>query len=185
MLDYFTAKKDKAKAKAYTHVAEQSRKQSLPILTSDDEAFLHHITTQDEGTPPPLPERPQDLPVTGEATHNTSQLVVSDAAGVPLPDSPAATPGGSTQPEAKKNRWSFLKYDSKNRDRKHTADVLQNAVADSKQAEASGTQVKAVNAADAKKEQDEVEQVLEQLNLAAVNNTVFSISDETRELLRK
>lgn len=38
---------------------------------------------------------------------------------------------------------------------------------------------------EAKKEQEDMAAVLEQLNLAAVNNRVFSISDETHELLRK
>lgn len=37
----------------------------------------------------------------------------------------------------------------------------------------------------AKKEQDDMATVLEKLNLAAVNNRVFSISDETQELLQK
>ena len=38
---------------------------------------------------------------------------------------------------------------------------------------------------EAKKEQEDMASVLEQLNLAAINNRVFSISDETNELLRK
>ena len=181
MLDYFTSKKGKAKALA--KVEQKDRKPSLPLLSPDDEAFLHHIETQDEGTPPPLPQRTQDLPIAGDTTNNNAQLVLHDHTQVPLP---AVTPSeGLPTSEAKKNRWSFLKIDNKFRDRKHASDTLKDAVADSKAAEVSGTQVRAVDAGEVKKEQDEVERVLEQLNLAAINNNVFSVSDETRELLRK
>lgn len=181
MLDYFTSKKGKVKALA--KVEKKDRKPSIPLLSPDDEAFLHHIETQDEGSPPPLPHRPQDLPISGETTDNNAQLVVHDPTQVSLP----AVTSGELAPtsEAKKKRWSFLKLESKHRDRKHAADTLEDAVADSKAAEASGAQVRAVNAGDVKKEKDEVEQVLEQLSLAAINNNVFSVSDETRELLRK
>lgn len=42
-----------------------------------------------------------------------------------------------------------------------------------------------VSDVEAKKEEEDMAEVLERLNLAAVNNRVFSISDETHELLRK
>ncbi len=42
-----------------------------------------------------------------------------------------------------------------------------------------------VSDVEAKKEEDDMAMVLEKLNLAAVNNRVFSISDETQELLQK
>jgi uncharacterized protein YoxC len=42
-----------------------------------------------------------------------------------------------------------------------------------------------VSEVQAKKEQDDMAMVLEKLNLAAVNNRVFSISEETQELLQK
>ena len=42
-----------------------------------------------------------------------------------------------------------------------------------------------VSDVEAKKEEEDMAEVLEKLNLAAVNNRVFSISDETQELLQK
>jgi hypothetical protein len=42
-----------------------------------------------------------------------------------------------------------------------------------------------VSDVEAKKEQDDMAMILEKLNLAAVNNRVFSISDETQQLLQK
>lgn len=41
------------------------------------------------------------------------------------------------------------------------------------------------NGKEAQKEEDEMTEILERLNLAADNNRVFSIGDETQELLRK
>jgi hypothetical protein len=186
MLDYFTAKKSKSK----TH-GEKLRKNSEPVFSPDDEAFLHRITSESEGTPPPLPERPHDLHIAGYATENNSQLVpASEASMVPLPDVPdtpseplaSPTSGLASPTEKKKKRWSFLNLDGKLRHRKATADALDSAVADSK---ASGSEPVTAAASEPKKENDEIEQVLEQLNLAAVNNTAFSVSDESRELLKK
>jgi hypothetical protein len=42
-----------------------------------------------------------------------------------------------------------------------------------------------VSEVEAKREQEDMAMVLERLNLAAVNNRVFSISDETQELLQR
>ena len=42
-----------------------------------------------------------------------------------------------------------------------------------------------VGDAEAKKEEEDMAMVLEKLNLAAVNNRVFSVSDETQELLQR
>ena len=42
-----------------------------------------------------------------------------------------------------------------------------------------------VSDVEAKKEEEDMAMLLEELNLAAVNNRVFSISDETQELLQK
>jgi len=42
-----------------------------------------------------------------------------------------------------------------------------------------------VSDVEAKKEQDDMAMILEKLNLAAVNNRVFSISDETQQLLQR
>ncbi|KAL8933593.1 MAG: hypothetical protein Q9211_005700, partial [Gyalolechia sp. 1 TL-2023] len=89
MRSYFSSKKGKEEA---VKTPEQKPEEGQgPILTDEDEAFLHRIAT--EGTPPPLPERPtsrpQDLPVVGESEGNEGQLVLlKDAQNVPLPSTP-------------------------------------------------------------------------------------------------
>jgi hypothetical protein len=54
-----------------------------------------------------------------------------------------------------------------------------------KSADANPNEDHVVSDVEAKKEQDDMAMVLEKLNLAAVNNRVFSISDETQEILQK
>ena len=193
MLDYFSSKKSKSQGK------KPDRRPSEPLFTNEDEEFLKKITSQIEGSPPPLPERPFNLAIAGDTEGNEAQLVLFDEAKrIPLPDVPdtpkdevtspkgeSSTPKSPISPsnEGKKRRWSF--FGSKSRDRKATATGLESAMADMKAAETTGVQPQAVSQAEAKKETDEIEQVLEQLNLAAVNNRVFSFSDESRELIHK
>jgi hypothetical protein len=181
MLEYFTHKKIKRHQ-------EKTPKSEEPVLNQEDQDFLHRITSQVEGTPPPLPERTQDLPIAGEATGNDAQLVLSEEArSIPLPDVPdtpaEVMPGigsedviGETKEDEKakkkKNRWSFLRRDSK----KGTADGLQSAADQLKQGPKSSEQ---------KKEEEEITSVLDKLNLAAVNNQAFSLGKESQELLKK
>ena len=194
MLDYFSSKKSKGKGK------QPDRRPSEPLLTDDDEDFLRKITSQVEGTPPPLPERPFDLNVAGETEGNDAQLVLANEAhAIPLPDvpdtpqdevtspkEPPKSPSSPSNPTRQtKRRWSPLPFGGKNRDRKATATGLDSAIADMKAAQASGEQAPTVPTPEAKKEGEEIEDVLEQLNLAAVNNRVFSFSDESRELIHK
>ena len=54
-----------------------------------------------------------------------------------------------------------------------------------KSADAQPNEDHIVSDPEAKKEEEEMTSVLEQLNLAAVNNRVFSLSKESQELLRK
>ena len=194
MLDYFTSKKSKSQGK------KPERRVSEPVLNDDDEEFLRKITTQVEGTPPPLPERPLDLMIAGETEGNNAQLVLAnEARAIPLPDvpdtpkdeaaSPKEAPISPTSPKSpsksSKRRWSLLQFGSKIRDRKAAATGLDSAIADMKAAEAGTSQPPAVPKSEANKENEEIEQVLEQLNLAAINNQVFSISDESQELIHK
>ena len=202
MLDYFSSKKSKAKE---TKVKERKpeRRPSEPLLTDDDEEFLSKITAQIEGTPPPLPQRPFDLPIAGETEGNNAQLILFDEARrVPLPDIPD-TPydevKSSKEPqvplspitpispsaESKRKRWSFMQFGSKGRDRKATATGLDSAIAGLKATETKEAQSAPVTQSEAEKENEEIEQVLEQLNMASINNRAFSFSDESRELLHK
>ena len=197
MLDYFSAKKSKVQVKD----KKPERRPSEPLFTNDDEEFLRKITSQIEGSPPPLPERPLNLAIAGDTEGNDAQLVLYDEARqVPLPDipdtpqdevtSPKGEPSTATSPttpskESKKRRWSFLQLGGKGRDRKAAATSLESAMADMKAANSAGADAQAVSSPEAKKEKDEIEQVLEQLNLASINNRVFSISDESRDVIHK
>ena len=196
MLDYFSSKK------ARKH-PEKATKSEEPVLNDDDEAFLQSIMSQIEGTPPPLPERPHKLPVAGETCGNDMQVALSEEAkDVPIPDVPdtpeGILPGASSEnstgnkgkgkekvKDNKKNRWSFLRRSSKDHKLQAAADGLHHDAQGSKAQAMSITTDDSVTPKEAKKEEEEISDVLEKLNLAAVDNRVFSISKESRELLRK
>ena len=203
-MEYFNYKK----AKKHVDHAEKSEE---PVLTDEDEAFLHRIA--EEGTPPelperpeqppPLPARPQDLPVAGEAEGNNAQIALMNGAqNIPLPEIPD-TPEGTltavgsadlshgigkveTVKEGKRpSKWSWHRRDSRDRNRKTAATDLMSAAEGLKAADAQPNEEGQVTDHEAKKEEEEMTTVLEQLNLAAVNNRVFSISKESQELLHK
>ncbi|KAL8669083.1 MAG: hypothetical protein Q9168_006308 [Polycauliona sp. 1 TL-2023] len=201
MISYFTSKKGKESGE---RVVDKPDDVQGPVLSEEDEAFLHRIAT--EGTPPPLPERPhpQGLPVVGEAEGNNAQLVLFDEAQqVPLPSAPD-TPVGEVasaiesdvpdkakgkQKEGKKpSRWSFLRRDSRDSKRKAQADTatdLTGVAEGLKSASAQTNEAHDVSDSEAKKEEAEMTAIMDDLNLAAVDNRVFSISGESKELLHK
>ena len=201
MMEYFRDKRARSKSPAPpTHI-------ETPVLNEEDEAFLARIET--EGTPPelperpapPLPSRPQDLPQVGETEGNNAQIALMDGSqNIPLsdvPDTPddVLTTAGSDnitqgnakgkQKEGKKSKWSFLRRDSRDVQRKTTATDLMSAAEGLKLADAHPNEDHTVSDLEANKEEEEMTSVLEELNLAAVNNRVFSVSKESQELLRK
>lgn len=124
---------------------------------------------------------------------------------IPLPDVPDTPDGVLTTAESEdidqenakgkqkegkksKSKWSFLRRDSRDVKRKNkeaTAADLMSAAEGLKSADAQPNDDHTVSDPEAKKEEEEMTSVLEQLNLAAVNNRVFSVSKESQELLRK
>lgn len=204
-MEYFSSKRARSKSPAPPTQVE------TPVLNEEDEAFLARIET--EGTPPELPERPapplpsrpqEDLPYVGETQGNDAQIALLDGShNIPLPDVPDTPDGVLTtaesdnivqenakgkQKEAKKSKWSFLRRDSRDVKRKNkeaTAADLMSAAESLKSADAQPNEDHMVSDPEAKKEEEEMTSVLEQLNLAAVNNRVFSVSKESQELLRK
>lgn len=205
-MEYFNYYKSKY------HV-DHANKSSDPVLTDEDEAFLQRVAS--EGTPPPLPERrrPQHLPEAGSTSGNDAQIVLMHGAqDIPLPDIPD-TPdevsrelgeedsgkGKGKEKEKDKGKgkeqdgkgrkvWSFLRRDSRDAKRKHQAAAgadLHSVAEGLKAADAVPNEDGVVSGPEAKKEEEEMTVVLEQLSLAAVNNRVFSISKESQELLRK
>lgn len=197
MMEYFTHKK----AKKHSDIAE---KDEVPVLNDEDEAFLQRIAS--EGPPPPLPERPQNLPVAGETVGNNAQIaLMAGAQNIPLPDVPdtpddvvpevegyeeqESTKGKEKEAKGKRPfKWSFLRRDSRDNKRKSkevmATDLL--SVAEGLKApDARPNEDGTVTPQEAAKEEDEMTKALESLNLAAVNNRVFSITKESQELLHK
>lgn len=178
------------KAKAHITTAHKSEQ---PVLSQEDEEFLNRITLDEN--PPPLPARPNitDLPIAGEIRGNDAQLALLDGAqNIALPDTPdemseepSLMPNTSDpkQSMAIRSTWSWLRRDS--RSRQATADGLQDIAESLRSPDVKPNEDHVVSDKEAKKEEEDMLIVLERLNLAAVNNRVFSISDETQELLQK
>lgn len=196
MMEYFHLKKSKP------HDNPEPEKAEVPVLTAEDEAFLHSIAT--EGTPPPLPERPfPHLPLAGETAGNEAQVALFDGPqNTPSPDAPNTheqeldrslegekDAKGKGKAKAKSSRplftWSFHRRDSRDsklKDKETAATDLM-SVAEGLKAHPHGGASEVDS--EVKKEEEELTAVLDQLNLAAVNNRAFSISRESQELLRK
>ncbi|MCJ1250979.1 hypothetical protein MMC30_008209 [Trapelia coarctata] len=208
MMEYFNYYKSKY------HI-DHADKSSAPVLTDEDEAFLQRIASEGTPPPLPSRPRPQSLPEAGSTSGNDAQIVLMHGAqDIPLPDVPD-TPdeisreigfegedsgkgkGKETEKETPKEKdhdgkgrkvWSFLRRDSRDAKRKHQAAAgadLHSVAEGLKAADAVPNEDGVVSDPEAKKEEEEMTVVLEQLNLAAVNNRVFSISKESQELLRK
>lgn len=175
--------------KAKAHSAT-SRKAETPVLTEEDEQFLNRITSQEN--PPPLPARTYL-----QAQGKDAQLALMDGAqNIPLPltpdeltEEPTMIPD-SDKPEAKEIKskpnatWSWLRRDSrdaKRQGREATAAGLEDIAQSLKTSEVEDSD----DAKEIEREEQDMTIVLERLNLAAVNNRVFSISDDTQELLQR
>ena len=171
-----------------------AKKSEEPLLSEEDEKFLDHLTA--EAPLPPLPVRPpkfEDLPEAGETRDNDAQIALMEGAqNTPLPETPdelTEEPMPTTETaKGKKSKmkltWNWLTRDSRYSKRKAASD-LQSVAEGLKTAEGKPEDGESVADAQAKREEEDMVIVLERLNLAAVNNRVFSISEETQELLQK
>ncbi|GME58456.1 hypothetical protein GTA08_BOTSDO05859 [Neofusicoccum parvum] len=198
---------ERATAAKIAAEAQAADEPKSPILNDEEEAFLERITSEAEDeTPPPLPERPKAATVptldsngVASATRTKStdaQVALMDGAErVPLPQSPpaVATPEGK-EDKKKKNYWAWVP------DIPKRAKSMRQSKADSKAAADLASAAEAVkkgegvelnpdgtvnNDAEVAKEKQDLAEVLDQLNLAAVNNRVFSFSKESQDLLEK
>ncbi|KAL2433574.1 hypothetical protein ABEF95_006298 [Exophiala dermatitidis] len=193
--------------KAKAHIAT-SRKSETPVLSEEDEQFLDRIVSQEN--PPPLPARTY-LDAQPPPQGKDAQVALMDGAqNIPLPPTPPdeafmpmaeepdlMVPNDQGNPEAietagaKSGRsratWSWLRRDSrdaKQQGREATAAGLDDIAQKLRKAELEDSNDDEL-AREIKREEEDMTIVLERLNLAAVNNRVFSISDETQELLQK
>ncbi|CAL5867489.1 uncharacterized protein PFLUO_LOCUS1708 [Penicillium psychrofluorescens] len=184
--------------------SSQAMKDHNPVLTAEDEAFLQQVTAEPESSRSVADgEHPQLA-----ATEDPPQPLAVDegAANIPLPASPADEFGKQLGEEArekskddtpkpepasqsnvkapekktKKNRWSFFtrKSSDSNKDK-------QASTSDKKQSSETKTDTSTNDGQNTQQDNQDVTDILDRLNLAADNNRVFSISDETQELLRK
>ncbi|CAI7627564.1 unnamed protein product [Penicillium glandicola] len=179
-----------------------------PILTPEDEAYLREVTAQPESVPIPTEQNEQ---TTTESPAGTSlQPAISEQAeNIPLPTSPgeelgkelgeegrqertnsqptltrSETPKSEVSKAAqKKKRWSAMFW-KKNTEKDKDANDTKESQIETATPTTSDT---STNGKDADKDKDaeDMTDILERLNLAADNNRVFSISEETQELLRK
>jgi hypothetical protein len=177
MLEYSTYKKAKK------HQAEKRAKAEVqsPVLTEEDENFLGRIVSA-EGTPPALPERPHVLnPEAGDPTNNDAQMVVHDEPGTKA----EAEGQTKTEEKAEKHRGKGKgkgKENVQDKDKKksHRFSFLHR----SKKPDDSLKPTTDVPEKEAEKEEDDINRVLDELNLAAVNNRAFSISKESQKLVQ-
>ncbi|KAI9724358.1 MAG: hypothetical protein M1812_000426 [Candelaria pacifica] len=189
MMEYFNYRKAKLHQ-------DHHEKSEAPVISEEDEAFLNRIAS--EGTPPPLPSRPTVL-TAGDPTGNEMQVALKEEAEhVPLPKTPeveesspqdeaekGAEKGKGKAKEKKPTRWSFLRRDSRdrsNRDKQQAGADLGSAAAALKAAEEHTGEP---DSHEAHKEEEDMTILLDKLNLAAVNNRLFSISSESRDILEK
>jgi hypothetical protein len=186
-----------------------------PVLDEEDEKFLQRlaaISEEPESTPPPLPTRPVKIVEDGETKvgKDAQEAIMDGANQVPLPMSPPEVTAEDTEKGKEKakdgglnRRKSVMSYftlaQSKlkkatekekgaenehkgkkkdkitSRDKQKAADDLLSAAEATKSAEQK----------QAEKEQEDMTKILDQLNLSAVNNRVFSFSKESEELFNK
>ncbi|KAJ5645019.1 hypothetical protein N7507_011030 [Penicillium longicatenatum] len=183
-----------------------------PVLTEEEEAYLRQVTSPESGSstvakasspgsgvPPgsseyrvlnegaetiPLPASPAEEfgKELGEQGRRTSQL----SSGSANKESELVKPQDSGAPEKKMKRWSTMFW-KKNADSKKDKDkdAAKDDTSQSQPPAPPSTTTPPDNGQEAQKDQEDMIDILERLNLAADNNRVFSVSDETQELLRK
>ncbi|KAF1837313.1 hypothetical protein BDW02DRAFT_491697 [Decorospora gaudefroyi] len=192
-------------------VAEASEEVgSDPVLDAEDQQFLERlaaIASEPEGTPPPLPQRTQIVDNKGEAKvgRDAQDALMDGADKVALPTSPPETTadtsdkgkGKATEGELgrKKSVMSYFqlpKFNKKDGDQaKHKSKDKKVVVTDKDRTQFADDLYAAAEAAqtaeltEKQKEDKELTEILDQLNLSAVNNRVFSFSKESEELLNK
>jgi hypothetical protein len=188
MLEYLAYKKIK---KRQAEKGAEAEAQS-PVLTEEDENFLERIVSA-EGTPPPLPERivsteetPPALPErplvlnleAGDSTNNDEQMVVYGEPGTEAETKAEAEAEEKVEKHKRKGKEDGSRKDKK---KSHRFSFLHRS-------KKSGEGLKPttnVPEEEADKEEDDINRVLDELNLAAVNNRAISISKESQKLVQE
>ncbi|KGO75565.1 hypothetical protein PITC_098480 [Penicillium italicum] len=178
-----------------------------PVLTPEDEAYLREVTAQPESAPIAT-EQNEQAPTKSPDGASLQPVISEQAENIPLPISPgeelakelgeegrqerensqptltrSATPKSEASKPQKKKRWSAMFWKKTEKDKDAVDEIKSQTEAPTPRA----TSDTSTNGKDAEKDKDaeDMTDILERLNLAADNNRVFSISEETQELLRK
>ncbi|RDW64075.1 hypothetical protein BP5796_10577 [Coleophoma crateriformis] len=175
MMEYFAYKKVKK------HQAEKRAEAGVqtPIITDEDEHYLERIMSA-EGTPPPLPARPSaiDNGVAGDSTGNKLQMVVHDGEAESEKEKEKAKAKGKSKENVKgKDKESDTKGGK--------LAFLQRTFTKKAKKPENLQPTEPVSADEAESEEEDINKVLDELNLAAVNNRAFSISKESQEIVKK
>ena len=184
-----------------TQVRTPSPAGPRPLLNDEDVNFLERIVSA-EGPAPPLPDRPQGwVPgagiEAGDATGNEAQMVVHDGNGTtenhhwynkgPLKGKEKAKENEGATPitaEKKPNRFSFI---ARTLTKKvyHLNISLLHSTTNKPQNKDGLHPAPVVTPTEALSEEDDINRVLEDLNLSAVNNRAFSLSKESQQLVQQ
>ncbi|KAK9422382.1 hypothetical protein SUNI508_04738 [Seiridium unicorne] len=213
MLEYFTYKKvkknrtEKAERERLEKEAEQSKspkpqeKQNpttiiskpeeqpvgTPLLDPEDEKFLERITSpdasmlddEDEGTPPPLPPRVPTPVFTWD----------SDAESARSQELPSGQGTTDVKGKGKSKETETTDADKKPANKRFSVitNIGRSISMRRKPTEKSGLHPNnlAVPEGEVRKEEMDINQVLDDLNLSAQNNKAFSLSAESTEMVRK
>ncbi|KAL2001399.1 hypothetical protein VTN02DRAFT_1805 [Thermoascus thermophilus] len=184
------------RAKAQTRVSRTGKTRD-PVLTDEDEAFLRRVVSQpvegdsQDGSTPPVARdaqgEAQDIPPPVSQTEG--ERVRGTGPGVAGRVAEQESRGGAEKVTRKTRPWSWMwKKSVGGRDKNSEAVAPGVSDVPGRDSNAPSAQLTAAGDADdqeAEQEARDVTEVLERLNLAAENNRVFSIGDETRELLRR
>lgn len=182
---------------------------SSPFLDEEDEKFLARlaaIAQEPEGPRPPLPTRPAEAVENGERKvgRDAQEALMDGADKVPLPTSPPEVTVSDTDKGGLGRKKSVMGYfslaqarfkkatdrkdadgKSKDKDKKKsniTPKDKQKAADDLLSAAAA---TKTEEQKEKEKEEQDLTAILDDLNLSAVNNRVFSFSKESEELFNK
>ncbi|ODH44990.1 hypothetical protein ACO22_00541 [Paracoccidioides brasiliensis] len=153
-----------------------------PVLTTEDEEFLHRVASpKEEGRDAqivlmegaqniPLPQSPTEETFTRELVDNDGMSrSMSKSLKGKKEDENAGSPKGK-----RKGPWNWFTHGADRRKKENAAAGLSHIA---KNLKTPGTEEV--------KEEEDLTMMLEKLNLAAVNNRVFSISDEIQDLLKR
>ncbi|KAF2457956.1 hypothetical protein BDY21DRAFT_371473 [Lineolata rhizophorae] len=179
------------------NAAEGDGRKPTPIFNADDLKFLRGITdAEEEETPPALPARP--------SRGKDAQMALMDGADqIPLPASPSAEEEEAkkldmmVEGEGKKESEEAQKKEGKKAEKvgKKAKNAywtyLPNWMVKDKDKKKKGSAASGENGAEdpasleqeARDEEKDLSKILDQLNLSAVNNRVFSFSKESQDLL--